>query len=78
MGARGTNVSLILLFMSEANSGVMMLGVPERDANNCGAYARFLQAKSLVGDNPRHLLLSIFLSQPIDPLTILKTLRVFR
>ena len=34
--------------MSEVNSGVVMLGVPEpeRDASNCDAYAGFLQAKS--------------------------------
>lgn len=54
--------------MSDANNGVVMLGVPEpeRDANNSGAYAGFLQAKSFGGDNPMHLLLSIYLSIPTD------------
>ena len=66
MDARKTNVSLLLMFMSEANSGVVMLGVPERAANNCGAYAKFLQAKSVVGDNPRHLLLCTYLSLSTD------------
>ena len=47
-----------VLFMSEANSGVVMLGAPEpeRDANDYGAYAGFLQGKSLGGDSPMHLL----------------------
>ena len=49
-----------------ANSGVVMLGISERDVNNCNAYARFLQAKCLVGDDPRHVLLSIYLSLSTD------------
>ena len=54
MGARGTDVSLMLSFIRVANSGGGdARNYPCEMVNDCAAYARFLQAKCLVGDDPR-------------------------